>query len=164
MDEIQLFVYGTLKRGYYNHGIFIPKDSPIVPARIQGQLYLTAYGFPTLTIPQENILAHGSLDIAKDVALSAELNPPKPSWADWPESSAESPLSLVQGELVTLADPLKHIKQIDLLESFSPPSRCMYKRVMAWVKAEELVLAWVYINGEFELDNLLLLPEGSWPE
>jgi hypothetical protein len=49
---IRLFVYGTLKRGYWNHQRFCAQASSIEPAVLWGRLYHLHAGFPGLEVPE----------------------------------------------------------------------------------------------------------------
>ena len=60
MDLLRLFVYGTLKRGYWNHDLFCEGVLEIREAQIRGRLY-EGPGFPVLEVPDEDILARAAL-------------------------------------------------------------------------------------------------------
>ena len=64
---LKLFVYGTLKRGYWNHGPFCHGVLQIQEARVRGRLY-EGTGYPLLEVPEQDILAHGTLHPWADVA------------------------------------------------------------------------------------------------
>ena len=73
MDLLRLFVYGILKRGYWNHDPFCRGVLEIREARIRGRLY-EGPGFPLLKVPDEDILACGTADPLADVATQARLS------------------------------------------------------------------------------------------
>ncbi len=54
MDLLRLFVYGTLKRGYWNHDPFCEGVLEIRDARIRGRLY-EGPGFPLLEVPEGDV-------------------------------------------------------------------------------------------------------------
>ena len=58
---LRLFVYGTLKRGYWNHDLFCRGVLAIQEAQVRGRLF-EGPGFPVLEVPDEDILAHGTGD------------------------------------------------------------------------------------------------------
>jgi gamma-glutamylcyclotransferase (GGCT)/AIG2-like uncharacterized protein YtfP len=157
--ETKIFVYGTLKRGFSNHDHYIPQGSHIEEAQIVGRLYDVGLGFPTLDIPESGILVKGSSDFAADMALAGLLILPPPA-----ELIATPPFGLIQGEAITLANPLEAARRMDLLEGFSPPHRSMYQRVLVWIKAKKMALAWVYVNGEFDLATLKKIEASFWNE
>ena len=70
---LRLLVYGTLKRGYWNHDPFCQGVLEIREARICGRLY-EGPGFPVLEVPDEDILARGTADPLADVATQARLS------------------------------------------------------------------------------------------
>jgi hypothetical protein len=49
---LRLFVYGTLKRGYWNHQRFCAQARSIEPAVVWGRLYHLHAGFPALEVPE----------------------------------------------------------------------------------------------------------------
>ena len=75
MDLLRLFVYGILKRRYWNHDPFCRGVLEIREARIRGCLY-EGPGFPLLKVPDEDILACGTADPLADVATQARLSDP----------------------------------------------------------------------------------------
>ena len=73
LDLLRLFVYGTLKRGYWNHDPFCEGVLEIRDARIRGRLY-EGPGFPLLEVPEGDVLAQGTADPLADVATQARLS------------------------------------------------------------------------------------------
>jgi len=63
---LRLFVYGTLKRGYWNHQRFCAQARNIEPAVVWGRLYHLHAGFPALEVPEGLILARGTADPLAD--------------------------------------------------------------------------------------------------
>ena len=64
-----LFVYGTLKRGFWNHEADCADAISIREATVRGRLYELPSGIPVLEVHEMDILAHGSMDILGDLAL-----------------------------------------------------------------------------------------------
>ena len=60
MEYINIFVYGSLKRGYGNHNYFCKNMINCVPCTTKGTLYDTGYGFPALDLNGEQVV-HGEL-------------------------------------------------------------------------------------------------------
>jgi hypothetical protein len=56
---LRLFVYGTLKRGFWNHDRFCRGVLAVEDARVRGRLFETSSGIPVLQVPEEDILAVG---------------------------------------------------------------------------------------------------------
>ena len=135
---LRLFVYGSLKRGYWNHDRFIAQAQSIEPATVWGRLYHLSAGFPALEVPESLILAHGTSDPLADAKTQNQtdgLRFKRPS-GDW---------DLIQGELVTFTDPLRYLPPIDRLEGFRPGGQSMYRRVMVAAETHStLCPAWIY--------------------
>lgn len=94
----RLFVYSTLKRGYWNHQCFCSQAQSIEPAVVWGRLYHLHAGFPALEVPEGLILSQGSADPLADARRQQEIGTPcfgRPT-GDW---------DLIHGELVTFIDP-----------------------------------------------------------
>jgi gamma-glutamylcyclotransferase (GGCT)/AIG2-like uncharacterized protein YtfP len=151
---IQIFVYGTLKRGYWNHASFCAHAQHIEPATVWGRLYDLDYGFPGLQTPDSTILAQGTNDPLADANLQARLKPlhfERPV-GDW---------DLVHGELVTLSDPIHDLPPIDQLEDFRPGEQCLYQRVLTASRTDNKeVPVWLYRMKSIE--NGVRLHSGIW--
>ncbi|MCO5761486.1 MAG: gamma-glutamylcyclotransferase, partial [Chromatiaceae bacterium] len=99
---LRLFVYGTLKRGYWNHQRFCAQARSIEPAVVWGRLYHLNAGFPALEVPEGLILARGTADPLADARRQQEIGTPRfgrPT-GDW---------DLIHGELVTFTDPQRDL-------------------------------------------------------
>ena len=135
---IRLFVYGTLKRGYWNHQRFCAQACSIEPAVVWGRLYHLHAGFPALEVPEGLILARGTADPLADARRQREIDTPRfgrPT-GDW---------DLIHGELVTFTDPQRDLPPIDRLEGFRPGGHSMYQRVMvAVLRGRTPIPAWTY--------------------
>ena len=135
---LRLFVYGTLKRGYWNHQRFCAQARSIEPAVVWGRLYHLHAGFPALEVPEGLILARGTADPLADARKQQGIGTPRfgrPT-GDW---------DLIHGELVTFTDPQRDLPPIDRLEGFRSGCHSMYQRVMVAVNAEnEIFPAWLY--------------------
>lgn len=70
---ITCFVYGTLKRGFWNHDRFCRNAIDIRPATTWSRLYQLPAGYPALEVPESAILAHGTADPLADAATQARL-------------------------------------------------------------------------------------------
>ncbi|MCZ7590968.1 MAG: gamma-glutamylcyclotransferase [Kiritimatiellae bacterium] len=151
---LRLFVYGTLKLGYWNQQRFCAQARSIEPAVVWGRLYHLHAGFPALEVPEGLILARGSADPLADARRQQEIGTPRfgrPT-GDW---------DLIHGELVTFNDPLRDLPPIDRLEAFVPNGRCVYKRVLVAVESNDLIRpVWLYhyIPGH----NADRITSGKW--
>jgi len=139
-NHLRLFVYGTLKRGFWNHDRFCTRAISIKPATTWGRLYHLPAGFPALEVPETCILAHGTADPITDARTqnSTELsgNAMTRPEGDW---------DLVHGELMTFANPAFDLPPIDRLEGFNPNCHSMYQRVLVAVSSENQIRSvWLY--------------------
>jgi len=137
---ITLFVYGTLKRGYWNHDRYCRNAIDIRPATTWGRLYQLPAGYPALEVPESHILAHGTADPLADAQTQARLNATPHTFirptGDW---------DLIHGELITFPNPSQDLPPIDRLEGFYVGGTSLYRRVLIciWGDAKHC-LAWVY--------------------
>jgi gamma-glutamylcyclotransferase (GGCT)/AIG2-like uncharacterized protein YtfP len=114
---LRLFVYGTLKWGYWNHQRFCAQARSVEPAVVWGRLYHLNAGFPALEVPEGLILARGTAD----------------------------PLADASRQQVTFTDPQRDLPPIDRLEGFRPGGHSMYQRVMVAVLVNRTpCAAWIY--------------------
>jgi len=171
-----LFVYGTLKRGYWNHDRFCRGVLDVQEAVVRGRLYELPSGIPVLEVPEADILAHGTADPLADVAtqarpaghLASHLEPMPDKSAGqriWTgqrharrvramdgehQSATAGGWGPVYGELLTFKDPSIRLPAIDRLEGFSPEGRCFYRRVLFPVSIirGSFTVAWVYVGEE----------------
>lgn len=159
---IRLFVYGTLKRGGWNHDRFCRNAVTIETATVRGRLYLLSAGFPALEIPESSILAYGTADPLADAAIQAGFVPKIAAGTDRPHPKGD--WDPIKGELITFASPERDFPPIDRLEGFRPGSRCMYQRVLVIVQTATMEYpAWVYsmqvapggkrLQGEWSADS-----------
>ncbi len=162
---LRLFVYGTLKRGYWNHDRFCRGVLDVQEAVVRGRLYEMPSGNPVLEVPETDILAHGTADPLADVAtqtrpaghLASHLEP-------MPESATAGDWGPVYGELLTFDDPSTRLPAIDRLEGFHPGGSSIYRRVLVATRVyESVIFAWVYTNLS-PLRYWRHNPDGVWPE
>ncbi len=161
---LRLFVYGTLKRGYWNHDRFCQGVLEIREAQVRGRLY-EGSGFPVLEVPDKDVLAHGTADPLADVATQARLSDRVGSYSQPVRNSATAGAwGAVYGELLTFDDPESRLPAIDWLEGFRPGGRSLYRRVLVPVAvnaAQEL--AWVYTVEATGIKRRRIV-SGCWSE
>lgn len=161
--HLRLFVYGSLKKGFWNHERFCTGVVSIQEAEVSGRLYdLGAY--PALKVQEECILAKGTVNPRADVATQARFEAKAVPHAgllnsgntrhDWPR---------VRGELMTFDDPKERLPRLDRLEGFHPGGPSLYYRLLVpAITGKGIILAWTYVASE----NLLRMcgsPVDSWP-
>jgi gamma-glutamylcyclotransferase (GGCT)/AIG2-like uncharacterized protein YtfP len=151
---LRLFVYGTLKRGYWNHQRFCAQARSIEPAVVWGRLYHLHAGFPAIEVPEGLILSQGTSDPLADARRQEDIGTPRfgrPT-GDW---------DLIHGELVTFTDPQRNLPPIDRLEGFRPGGQSMYQRVMVAVLCGRTSIpAWIYWMPR--VDNGTRIGTGVW--
>lgn len=160
---IRYFVYGTLKRGCWNHDRYCRGVLAVEDAAVRGRLFEMDSGIPVLQVPEEDILAHGTAEPRADVATQARF---QAEMAQHPDLRGKAPTQrgwgLVHGELMTFDDPEERLPRLDRLEGFHPGGSSLYRRVLVPVfTGDKTVPAWAYVTegrvrGKF-------LPAGVWP-
>jgi gamma-glutamylcyclotransferase (GGCT)/AIG2-like uncharacterized protein YtfP len=160
-----LFVYGTLKRGCWNHDRFCRGVLSVEEAVVRGRLYELPSGIPVLEVPEEDILARATADPLADVATQARFAGDLASiFESAPESATAGDCGPVYGELLTFDDPETRLPAIDRLEGFHPGGPSLYRRVLVPVCIPgQISPAWVYV-GTSKHRARRSLPNGTWPE
>ncbi|MEQ8822624.1 MAG: gamma-glutamylcyclotransferase family protein [Sumerlaeia bacterium] len=145
-DVIRVFVYGSLKPGYWNFQIVRRHLTDWREAVVQGELY-DGPGFPYACLPPSTWLATGTPgNAAVDLWLPECLPLGAADEAERPERRGE----VVHGYLFTLADPEQAMAALDRLEGFIDPvgrGRNHYERVLVPAFDDttgERCLAWSY--------------------
>ncbi|MCY4596824.1 MAG: gamma-glutamylcyclotransferase [Bryobacterales bacterium] len=160
---LSLFVYGTLKRGYRNHDVFCQGLLELREAQVRGRLY-DGPGYPLLQVPDEDILAQGTLRPTDDVATQARFAGQRlPCRRTVAERAAAACWGAVHGELLTFDDAESRLPGIDRLEGFHPGGRCLYRRVLVTVVVNGACeIAWLYaVETTRRLQHRLI--SGRWP-
>lgn len=165
---LRLFVYGTLKRGYWNHDRFCRGVLTVEDAVVRGRLFETPSGIPVLQVPEEDILAGGTTDPRADVATQAHVTArtpdPEPPPDRLPKKGTGASWGSVYGELLTFDDPETRLTSIDRLEGFRPGGPSLYRRVLVPVQVNRSVLsAWLYVGENPISKRFTPLGESRWP-
>lgn len=66
MQYINIFVYGTLKKGYRNHAYFCQNVTNIIPCTIKGTMYDTGYGYPAIQLKGDYTIYGELITVPKD--------------------------------------------------------------------------------------------------
>ena len=153
---LNLFVYGTLKRGQSNHERFCRGLISVQEATVRGRLYELPFGFPALVVPETEVRATGTTNYLTDAEAGryeeAQVSETPSSW------------DTVWGELLVFDDPEKRLPMLDGLEFFRPGEESFYKRVLIPATLAETgttLLAWAYAIAS---TSGLYLPGGHWPD
>jgi len=165
---LRLFVYGTLKRGFWNHDRFCRGVLAVEDTLVRGRLFETSSGIPVLQVPEEDILAVGTTNPLADVAtqahVKARMSNPEPTPDRLPKKGTGAPWAPVYGELLTFDDPETRLPAIDRLEGFRPGGPCLYRRVLVPVQVKKSVLpAWLYVGEDPISKRFTPLGESCWP-
>jgi gamma-glutamylcyclotransferase (GGCT)/AIG2-like uncharacterized protein YtfP len=150
---VQMFFYGTLKRGGSNHA-YCRGGRMTAEATVEGLLYDLPQGYPALVVPEASVLAVGTDDPLGDAHAGNALDRP---------GLREPGRPAVHGELYTFDDPEDRLPSLDELEDFLPgdPSS-PYRRLLLPVRLEGggVIAAWAYaVRGPRGTH----LPGGRWP-
>ena len=161
---LKLFVYGTLKRGFGNHGGFCRGALEIRDARVRGRLY-DGPGFPVLELPDTDILARGTADPQADVATQMRLSG---RVEQYPRAVRETAVAgdwdVVYGELLSFDDPESRLPAIDRLEGFRPDGPSLYRRVLVPATVGGVrELVWAYTLEMMHIKHRRIRA-GRWPE
>ena len=124
-NHLRLFVYGTLKKGFWNFDWFCTRAINTEPATTWGSLYQLPAGFPALKVPESCILATGTADPLADTRTQNTIQMSKNAM-----TRPEGDWDLVHGELMTFANPGFDLPPIDRLEAFDSHGRSVYTRVL----------------------------------
>jgi gamma-glutamylcyclotransferase (GGCT)/AIG2-like uncharacterized protein YtfP len=164
---LRLFVYGTLKRGFWNHDRFCRGFVTVEDALVRGRLFETSSGIPVLQVPEEDILAVGTTNPLADVAtqahVTARMSNPEPTPDRLPKKGTGAPWGPVYGELLAFDDPETRLPAIDRLEGFHPGGPCLYRRVLVPILVNGAVLpAWLYVSEDPISGRLTPLGGSRW--
>jgi len=152
---LDVFVYGTLKRGQRNHERFCRGVLAVSEASLRGRLYDLPLGFPALVVPKEDVRATGTADYRADVETQNHAR------SGTPGTSPNR--DVIHGELMSFDDPEECLPALDGLEGFRPGEKSFYGRVLVpatLAKTGAIVPAWVYV---VEAASGVYLPGGCWP-
>ncbi|AGW14503.1 gamma-glutamylcyclotransferase family protein [Megalodesulfovibrio gigas] len=140
---LRLFVYGTLKRGCYGFEQCCRGYCGLSPAAVRGRVVDRPEGYPTLFIPPEDVLAIGSEDLERDLALPWRYQPVESSVFP----ALEPPWRFVLGEVLEFRDAADRLPRFDAFEDFLPEDKNCYCRVLApIITGRSISAAWIYAS------------------
>lgn len=152
---LDIFVYGTLKRGQRNHERFCRGVLAVREATVRGRLYDLPFGLPALVVPKEDVRTTGTADYHADVEAQNHARTGTP---------VTSPnRDVIHGELMSFDDPEERLPTLDGLEGFRPGEKSFYGRVLVPATLAEtgaIVPVWIYV---VESASGVYLPGGCWP-
>ena len=152
--RLNVFVYGTLKRGERNHERFCRGVLAVREATVRGRLYELPYGVPALIVPEEDVLAMGTTDYSADAKTQNRAQ-------SEPQESSLS--STVHGEPFAFDDLEERLPALDGLEGFNPGEESRYERILISAtlsETGETVPTWAY---GIKTPTGVNLPDGIWP-
>ncbi len=151
VKSLRIFVYGTLMRGRRNHDLYCRGALQIQKAKVRGRLRQFKSDIPALELPDEDILAHGTVDPLADVEAQECFHGQLISQSHpIPTLAQKKPWCPVFGELLCFDDPASRLPDIDRLEGFHPSGQSLYRRVLVPVHRDHktMLTAWTYVVGE----------------
>lgn len=156
---LRLFVYGTLKQGFWNHDTFCQGALYIEQAKVRGRLYSLPSGIPVLKVPDNDILAVGTSDVLADLATQERFSDSLPVGTDCDET-----WQMIHGELIVFPYPQSSLPPIDRLESYRPGRFSLYRRVLVPATTSGgIVAAWTYTGSDEVIHHCLVTDRSAWP-
>lgn len=157
METFNLFVYGTLMRGFSPHQRFIPQNCEMVKSQITGNLYHYPAGFPMVELFDKDGV-EGTYDYFSDLKKQNDLN----KTTEIKELPFDLEYGKVYGELYRIPFSEENIFRLDSYEGFNPENVTYYKRTLVPVHIDkEFVWAWVYNVKEIP-KNCIRIYSGDW--
>jgi gamma-glutamylcyclotransferase (GGCT)/AIG2-like uncharacterized protein YtfP len=166
---LMIYVYGTLKHGFWNHDRYCKGVVEVTEGEVLGRLFELATGIPILEVPDNLVLAEGTRDPRGDARLQREaagesweglLSPP-----DEPSHTPEYGWGRVKGEIMHFNDPLLRLPPMDHLEGYKPGDACHCRRLLYPARSGGcLVPVWLYA-GDAARARVPRFPlrSGRWP-
>jgi gamma-glutamylcyclotransferase (GGCT)/AIG2-like uncharacterized protein YtfP len=150
-SALRIFVYGTLKKDFSNHAQYCGGVLRIEPALLRGTLFKLNPDIPVMTIPDEDILAHGTRNVFKDLEVQEKFE----SILQVNQKDEKKPViksddwGVVRGEVLFFGDAQTRLPLIDDLEEFTSGEPSTYLRVLvtASLLTGRQTSAWAYIAG-----------------
>lgn len=136
MTTIKIAVYGTLRRGGWNHDRYMAGYLCVESCTLPGKLGWLSPQIPMLEVPEEEVLAIGTRDYLADARLQERLD------QEFAPLAERTRCGAAVGEIYTFNDPEAILPPLDRLEGFRPGQQSLYRRVL--VRTGEGALAWVY--------------------
>ena len=153
---VDLFVYGTLKRGFANHRAFCERAIKIRTASIAGAIFDLPVGYPAVQLPGASILLEAGADPVRDAGRQRLVRTPASA------RPAGAVREQVHGEWIRLPDPARTLPLIDALEGVRADGRGEYRRALVPARTQEGPRAlWVYWMPQLPPDARYL-PDGAW--
>ncbi|MEN6521086.1 MAG: gamma-glutamylcyclotransferase family protein [Armatimonadota bacterium] len=157
---LRVFVYGTLKKGFWNHDMFCRDALYIKEAALRGQLYELPSRIPVLRVPDNDILAFGTSDPLAD-AITQERYLDQMAVDTICDPACRE---MIRGEMIVFPHPELSLPPMDRLEGFMPGCPSLYIRVLVPVVTENDVLpAWCYIDGGNLRKSIVPTRKSCWP-
>lgn len=154
----RLFVYGTLKRGYWNHKRYCRDAVSIEEATVRGRLYELPSGIPVLEVPETDILAFGTDYPVVDARIAQIIGSTEPD-------ALSTAWVSICGEIITFSEPSGSIPRIDRLEGFAPNGPSLYRRVLVPVRPAvgSIAVAWCYAGLQRIISSASKTGKRRWP-
>ena len=153
---LNLFVYGTLMRGFRSNG-FIPENAVMVKGETVGNLYHYAAGYPIVQVPKGDKTVEGTLDYAKDLDIQDDWNRTEPDSLPYYNEYGR-----VHGEVYNIPYTEEVMQRLDGYEGFRGDDTGLYCRTLVPVKTDTGYLyAWIY-NMDILPSYVARVYSGNW--
>lgn len=163
MQTFNLFVYGTLMRGFRANS-FIPDNAEMYKGKVTGNLYHYATGFPIVEILKHPQSVVGTRDYLGDISKQNDLNRVHPECLPFDLNYGR-----VYGELYKIPfedyeDISDIIQNLDSYEGFTPESsHNLYDRTLVPVQTDqEITWSWIYNMETIPFHNTVQVLSGDW--
>lgn len=150
-----LFVYGTLQRGFAAHRRLCGAAVYLGAAEVVGSLRLHPHGYPVLVVPPSLIVGRTSGDLeldARRAGTAARVTPGALGEWRW-----------IRGEILRFHRP-RDVRPIDQYEGPEPGAAATYERVLVPLRSPSARVAWTFAAAFPERAAALPLHSGhAWP-
>ncbi|MDR1080654.1 MAG: gamma-glutamylcyclotransferase [Deltaproteobacteria bacterium] len=168
---LKLYVYGSLKQGFWNHDHYCRGVVSVREAEVIGRLFKLPSGVPVLEVPPNLVLAEGTLDPRGDALLQKEhaecFGETRVAEPEMPGYMPEYGWGSVRGEIMSFNDPLLRLPHIDTLEGYLQGGSSPYRRLLYPSRhGSRVEPVWLYAAGCDSADmrgEQMPLPSGRWP-
>ncbi|MDR1040867.1 MAG: gamma-glutamylcyclotransferase [Deltaproteobacteria bacterium] len=167
---LKIYVYGTLKQGFWNHDRYCKGVVRVREAEVIGRLFKLPTGVPVLEVPTNLVLAEGTLDPRGDARLQRQhaesFREDALAEPEGPDYMPDYGWGTVKGQILYFNDPLLRLPHIDTLEGYLQGGWSPYRRFLYPSRSDDgLMPVWLYAAGDSAAVRAAQMPlrSGRWP-